>query len=250
MIIGINGKIGSGKDTIGNIIQYLTDKNVTTESFEFWYASNFYSVYQSTGLFKVKKFADKLKDIVCLLIGCTREQLENGEFKNTELDEQWWFNHVIPENGFGKKLINWDKNLNPQKMTPRLLMQLLGTDCGRNIIHPNIWVNSLMSEYICKDCSWEEEQKGTINACSGKHKLPNWIITDMRFSNELNAVKQKNGITIRVNRDNGTRVIDINPHESETALDRSEFDYTIENDGTIEELIDKIKEILIKEKLL
>ena len=30
---------------------------------------------------EIKKFADKLKDIVCLLIGCTREQLEDQEFK-------------------------------------------------------------------------------------------------------------------------------------------------------------------------
>ena len=33
------------------------------------------------------------------------------------------------------------------KFTPRLLLQLLGTDAGRNIVHPNIWVNALMSDY-------------------------------------------------------------------------------------------------------
>ena len=33
------------------------------------------------------------------------------------------------------------------KLTPRLILQLLGTDCGRDIIHPNIWVNSTMMAY-------------------------------------------------------------------------------------------------------
>ena len=38
--------------------------------------------------------------------------------------------------------------------------------------------------------------------------------------------------------------------ESETVLDNAEFDYVIQNDGTIEELINKVREILIKEKIL
>lgn len=38
--------------------------------------------------------------------------------------------------------------------------------------------------------------------------------------------------------------------ESETALDNAKFNYTIENDGTLLELIEKVREILIKEKIL
>jgi len=44
--------------------------------------------------------------------------------------------------------------------------------------------------------------------------------------------------------------IQIKKHLSETALDNYSFDYTIDNNGTIEELIIKVKEILIKEKLI
>ena len=40
------------------------------------------------------------------------------------------------------------------------------------------------------------------------------------------------------------------PHKSETALDNAEFDYEIINDGTISELIDKIRNILIENKLI
>ena len=39
-------------------------------------------------------------------------------------------------------------------------------------------------------------------------------------------------------------------HISETALDDAKFDYVIENNGTIEELIEQVKKILIKEKII
>ena len=42
----------------------------------------------------------------------------------------------------------------------------------------------------------------------------------------------------------------VEPHPSETALDNHSFDYTIDNNGTIEELIEKVREILIKEKVI
>lgn len=82
---------------------------------------------------------------------------------------------------------------------------------------------------------------------------PSWCITDMRFPNEMEAVKQREGITIRVVRpvhalsqDNHCGIL----HPSETSLDNEEFDYTIVNDSTIEDLVEKVREILINEKLL
>jgi len=38
---------------------------------------------------RIVRFADKVKNIVCLIIGCTREQLEDEQFKNTKLSEEW-----------------------------------------------------------------------------------------------------------------------------------------------------------------
>ena len=118
----------------------------------------------------------------------------------------------------------------------------------------------------------------------GKEKLshPNWIITDMRFPNEMKAVKKRGGITIRVNRSSAqyerylefcktpectygdlnseqwpmsfglfNRQSDsfknrflVKEHESETALDNAEFDYVIDNNGTIEDLITTIHKTL------
>ena len=162
MIIGISGKINSGKDTIGQIIKIILDNpHLNNEGILNFLKKEIYNNEESPyySSWQIKKFADKLKDIVCLLIGCTREQLEDKEFNEKELGEEWWFNKIVPEHGFGTKLINWDKDLQPQKHTPRTLLQLIGTECGRKIIHPNIWCNSLMSKYkpieatlISKDC--------------------------------------------------------------------------------------------------
>lgn len=96
--------------------------------------------------------------MLCLLIGCTREQLEDIEFKNKELPEEWWY---YKTKGLGNKYIlksYGDNTILPEdlsiynsryliKPTPRLLLQLLGTDCGRDIIHPNIWCFSTFEDY-------------------------------------------------------------------------------------------------------
>lgn len=302
-LIGISGKIGSGKDTIGNIIQYLV-------AYKHWNINEHLvpqfdlgTIPYTPGNFEIKKFADKLKEIVCILIGCTREELEDQYFKNKELGEEWdkWMvkfplsvkyftsqdqADFYIKNEHPLKHFKSTQNLKPElvKITPRLLLQILGTQSGRDLIHPNIWVNSLMSEY-----KESEDYIGNGgHTAYPTHSYPKWIVTDMRFSNELEAIKSRGGITIRVNRPfyyrfseeesmhiwsedleetkkvykiNGnkskedsykiyTEDLNSNSHESETALDNVEFDYVIENNGTIDELIEKVRNILLIEKIL
>lgn len=241
MIIAISGKKGHGKDLVGQIIQYLTHCQDDDTTWEEWDTLN-YPFTNAT--WKVKRFADKLKDMVCLLLGCTREQLEDREFKEKELGEEWEYTDKIwlgsaqasfpNESGF---------DYIKRRLTPRKILQLLGTEAGRNIIHPNIWVNALMSEYKGIDI---------VNGMPEEWGYPNWIITDMRFPNELEAVKAKGGITIRINRHIvGTDDLKLEDnHPSETALDNATFDHVIVNDGTIEDLIEKVKTILIEERVI
>ena len=87
----------------------------------------------------------------------------------------------------------------------------------------------------------------------------------MRFPNEMKAVEDRNGICIRINRpfkccnmkdleyqdcmDCAEYQMNIfqNEHISETALDDYDnWDYIINNNGTIEELINQIRRILLK----
>ena len=88
-IIGINGKIGSGKDLTGKIIQVLTSQPTALDGIDNLTEEIIESKIWDVPNFEVKKFAGKLKDMVCLLIGCTREDLEDNDFKNTELGKEW-----------------------------------------------------------------------------------------------------------------------------------------------------------------
>lgn len=271
MIIGICGKINSGKDTVGEIIQYLNEYyevwNLDFENFLDCYNTNKINKYSQ---WQIKKFADKLKDIVCLLIGCTREQLEDEEFKNKELGEEWirygkadgFFhtsNGTIMNNApcskeeYEEELkVNW-QTAYKHIYTPRTLLQILGSECGRNLIHPDIWVNSLMSEYkntelVTKHTKNNNPIIGNIDHEYKQYDYPNWIITDVRFHNEEQAVKSRNGIMIKLLRNINTPVT----HKSEQFVqDYIDADYTIDNSNTtIEELVNLVKEILIKEKII
>ena len=90
-IIGISGKKTVGKDTTGQIIQYLTSESYKKgrdyETFIRKQTSNLDFEPHYISKWKIKKFADKLKDIICLLINCTRDELENESFKNKTMKD-------------------------------------------------------------------------------------------------------------------------------------------------------------------
>lgn len=263
-LIGISDKINSGKDLLGEIIQYLSclNQNILEErhkSFETFRQAPGMNAIQSG--FEIKKFADKLKCITCLLLGCTREQLEDREFKGTLLGEEWTKYGIVRE--FGTRLVDiqgtreeaearlsvWGGECKIEKihMTPRLFLQLLGTEAGRQILHPNIWVNALFADYTetyIGNKGNTESEHSKLKKLGIKQILPtfpNWIITDVRFPNEAQAVKNRGGIMIRVNRpDKGNT----DNHPSEISLDNyQDWDHVIENNGTIEDLIEKVKQL-------
>ena len=111
-------------------------------------------------------------------------------------------------------------------MTVRDFLQKLGTDAVRDGLHSNAWVNALMADYT-------NESK--------------WVITDTRFPNEAEAIRKKDGILIRVERPG---VKPINNHPSETGLDDYTFDHVIKNNGSIEDLLLKVKSILQFHKIM
>ena len=117
------------------------------------------------------------------------------------------------------------KNKINKNSTLREVLQIVGTELLREGFNKNVHVASTMANIKDKD---------------------NVIITDLRFPNEMEAVKKKGGITIRVNRPGLTK----SNHLSETSLDSAEFDYEIDNNGTISDLVDKIRNILIENNLI
>lgn len=279
MIIGISGKIGSGKDTVGNIIQFLTkpNKNPTLEDFLRLHKSSGCGFYEEElqSSWKIKKFARKLKEIVALLTGCTVEDLESQEFKNKELGREWWSHkHYTPDHKIVPRYatdeqVEYLGTERIKKPTYRDLLQRVGTEVMRDNILDNVWINALFADY---KTYYDFDEKGN-------KAYPNWILTDMRFPNEMKAVEDRGGITIRVNRKPFDRfckdckkgynltirsvtcpncksmrtlsaIAEPSSHPSETALDDANFKYEISNNDTIEELIIKVEQILILEKIL
>ncbi len=115
-------------------------------------------------------------------------------------------------------------------MTVREFLQKLGTEGLRNNLHGNVWVNALFADYKAPESS-RYDIKG----------LPNWIITDVRFPNEAQAIKDKGGIVVRIDRpDNPTSPSN---HSSEVALDNWDFDMNIVNES-LEGLVETAKLIL------
>lgn len=215
MLLGISGKISSGKDEFAKtFIKTLVIKH---------------PMHRIT----VRKFAGKLKEITAMIIGCRVYDLESPDFKDSYLGPEWNRYKLLD---FGRDTGTYvdgpddvpESNSQHQytvvteSLTPRILLQKLGTECGREIIHNNIWVNSLMADY---------------------NPTLNWIVTDVRFPNEAQAIKNHGGYLIRVNRNTGLT----SEHPSETALDNYDgFDLIIDNNGSLEEYQEKIRSLAQK----
>ncbi len=225
MIIGVSGYSGSGKDTIGAIIQYLNCQNPQSsiEEISTNYSEYEYWLDEQSG-WEIRKFAGKLKDIAEHLTGIPIEKFEDQEFKKTNLGPEW-ASPIPGEDWVDGKPVN-------VPMTVRDFLQKLGTDALRMGLHDNVWVNALMADYVKDDES---------------NRLPNWIITDVRFPNEAQAIKDKGGIIIRVDRPG---VKPINNHLSEIGLDSWDFDYKIFNISDIFDLKETVRNILKHIKVL
>lgn len=134
LIFGMCGLAGSGKDTAANFIEQH---------------------YQSLGLKTARiKFATALKDITATLFSLDRQKLEGITPEDRDWREQ--------------ELEGWSQKLG-RSVTPRSLLQILGTDVLRTYLHPNIWVD-------CLDMKIKSPEYEDVDV---------FVITDCRFPNEL-----------------------------------------------------------------
>jgi hypothetical protein len=203
MLIGISGKIKSGKDTVGEMLYNLGCIE--------------YSIYKYS-------FADSLKKIVASIVDCDYRSLNNQEFKASyipnfmKITKDGIITHIVP----CSKIFYKDIFRTYEVVTYREALQFFG-DKFRSEYGQDFWIRMLKSDLVSE------------STCLS-------IITDVRYKNEADFIKSNKGILIRVDRPEIQVSRSISSHSSETELDNyPNFDYIIENNGTLEELESKVR---------
>lgn len=95
----------------------------------------------------------------------------------------------------------------------RYIMQTLGTEWGRELIHPDIWVK--------------------LAECVLFERGERMIISDVRFDNEADFIRSHGGVILHVDRILAPKV---EAHASEAGIRMSPMDLYVANDGTIDML--------------
>lgn len=203
MIVGICGFIGSGKDTIAD------------------YLVNFHE-------YRRESFANSLKDAVAQVFGWDRTLLEGRTAQARE-----WREQVDPW---------WAARLNWPDLTPRLMLQLWGTEVCRAGFHDDIWIASLENKL--------------------RHSEDNVVISDCRFPNEIQALRAAGGVIVCVERGvqpHWTAIAakanqgDVKAqawlkkkgiHASETSWVGTDFDFVVYNNSNIDSLYTQIQAVI------
>lgn len=110
----------------------------------------------------------------------------------------------------------------------RRLLQVLGTEVGRNMIDPDVWTNIMVRKV-----------KSLLE--SG---VPGVVVTGVRFDNEIEAISEELGGSlwwvIRPSLEAGSN----SGHASENSVSASDFDRTIWNDSTLRDLYGKVDSLV------
>lgn len=116
-----------------------------------------------------------------------------------------------------------EQDLDTLGRSPRYLMQTLGTEWGRKMVHPDVWLKA--------GEMWLENQ---VLACDlADVPFHGAVITDVRFENEAQWIREHGGVVLHIYRDDA---IQVNEHVSEAGVQlQGDVDYMIENNGTVEQ---------------
>lgn len=187
--------------------------------------------------YKQASFAGVLKDTASIMFGWDRELLEGDTVESRVFREN--------KDEFWSEKFGYD-------FTPRLALQLLGTEAGRDVFHKNLWIYALEKRINNK-----------------RHV----VVTDTRFPNEIEWIRSKGGVIVQVKRgenpewyqtalvenatdkfneyilyDSGETMEQKYPniHFSEWAWIGQKIDYVINNDGTLKDLATSVNDLVNK----
>jgi hypothetical protein len=125
-------------------------------------------------------------------------------------------------------------------ISSRQFLQVFGTEVCRDTL-PNLLPNMKLNNKSI----WLRLFEKYYNDNSDK----NIVVSDIRYSDEAKVISDLGGILIRINRNKTNKVeqnINIHNHKSEQSFNEINYDFVIDNNGTIEELEENIKNIILK----
>lgn len=180
------------------------------------------NIFQQAG-FKKISFADKLRELVCKLYGFTLEETSDPITKDAILDQPLVWNEYVAD--LLAELIESDKNLHYEDknfISIREALQYIGTEVLRRY-DPDFHTKEFQKaidptlNYVCDDNRFLNEFK-CIDSIEQSHQF--YIIRPYYF-------KYSN-------------------HASENDLNRSHFNYVLNNNGTLEQFLDQGHDIFDK----
>jgi len=166
--------------------------------------------------FITESYAKSVKDCVSSIFGWPRHLLEGDTQESRvfreQVDEWWSYALDIPN------------------FTPRYMLQQFGTDIMREHFNREIWIHSVRKRILSSE--------------------NNIVISDVRFPNEYNMIKDMGGSVILIKRGTdpqwlkdyvnlGIKPPD-NIHESEYSWTTMDYNYIVYNDGNLPELYEQI----------
>lgn len=183
--------------------------------------------------FRRDSFANSLKDAVSMVFGWDRNMLEGRTTSSREWREQrdeWWSRRLGRE------------------ITPRWVLQYWGTEVCRKAFHDDIWIAALENKL--------------------RNSRDHVVISDCRFPNEIQSIKNAGGIVVRVVRGaepkwyNAAVAYNRGPngnsewalskaklekskvHASEYSWVGTKFDAVLDNNSSIDDLYSQVKDLV------
>lgn len=115
------------------------------------------------------------------------------------------------------------------RLTGREFLEKLGTEGGREVHGPNVWVDLALPA--------PNDPARIANYAGPIMETPDWHIdTTTRFDSEVKRIREWNGWIIRVERPSVDNGLTAGAHVSRAGIPREQCDATIINDGTLEDL--------------
>lgn len=201
----------------------------------YWIYTKLSKIKFNTSWLKVS-FAGTMKKMLSILLNVPVEMFEDRDFKeNVFVDfnnlklyrrEDIKKSRIMSDSKFSRHVKELTVDLYSYVLSIRQLLQYWGTEINRRYLGDSLWCLSTLKAAETSDL----------------------IISDLRFKTEADFVNKLGGKVIYIDRPGCVASNHISEKEAVQLKNEGRCDYTIHNDGTLEDLFYKCKDLLAEIK--